>query len=49
MIPTCDPITKGPLLDPIRNKKCGHIYGKASITQMIKASNKLRSVLFLIL
>lgn len=42
MIPITDPITKLPLTDPIRNKKCNHIYGKASILEMLKGGKKTR-------
>lgn len=35
-----DPITKKPLENPVRNKKCGHIYGKASITEAIYSSGR---------
>lgn len=34
-IPTLDPVTKRLLIDPVKNKICGHIYGKTSILQLI--------------
>ena len=37
ILPSVDPITKGPLKDPVRNKYCGHIYGRATITEYIKS------------
>lgn len=35
-----DPITKGPLEDPVRNKICKHIYGKESIIQAIRMGTR---------
>lgn len=37
-----DPITKGPLEDPVRNKHCKHIYGKLSISQSIQLNPNIR-------
>lgn len=37
-----DPITKGPLENPVRNKICGHIYGKTSIVESLKMNQRLR-------
>lgn len=37
-----DPITKMPLEDPVRNKICGHNYGRESITQSLKMNSRLR-------
>jgi len=42
IIPVTDPITKLPLTDPIRNKFCNHVYGKASILAMLQGGNKTR-------
>jgi hypothetical protein len=41
-LPIIDPITKAELKDPVRNKKCGHIYGKAAMAQMLKKNSKMR-------
>ena len=41
-IPITDPITKQPLTDPVRNKICKHIYGKASILALIKSNANFR-------
>ncbi|XP_063705284.1 E3 SUMO-protein ligase NSE2-like [Culicoides brevitarsis] len=35
-IPTVDPLTKCPLENPVKNKICGHIYGKNSMEAAIK-------------
>lgn len=37
-----DPITKGPLEDPVRNRNCGHIYGKRSIIESIQMNPRTR-------
>ncbi len=42
IIPYTDPITKLPLTDPVRNKLCRHIYGKASILELIAKNPKFR-------
>ncbi|KAJ0180155.1 hypothetical protein K1T71_004746 [Dendrolimus kikuchii] len=36
-----DPITKRPILDPVKNTVCGHIYEKEAIMDMIR--NKKRT------
>lgn len=41
-IPALDPISKQPLKDPIRNRICNHIYGKASMLALIKTNSKTR-------
>lgn len=38
-IPTVDPLTKGPLTNPVKNKICGHIYEKSSMTKAIEQGN----------
>lgn len=37
-----DPITKGPLEKPCRNKICNHIYGMDSIAQLIQINPRMR-------
>lgn len=37
-----DPITKKPLENPVRNKKCGHNYERDSIIEAIKLNQRLR-------
>lgn len=44
-----DPITKGPLLNPVKNKRCGHIYGKDIIIQILTGNPQYRYRLFLFL
>lgn len=41
-IPKVDPVTKGPLVHPVKNRFCQHIYGKNSITESLKQSDRLR-------
>lgn len=36
---TVDPLTKGPLENPVKNRICGHVYGKNTIEQAIKRGN----------
>lgn len=38
-IPTIDPLTKGPLENPVKNRICGHIYGKLTMEAAIKQGN----------
>lgn len=44
-----DPITKAPLQNPVRNKKCRHIYGRDSITESLNMNPRLRWVTKIIL
>lgn len=39
-----DPITKQPLENPVRNKQCGHIYGRDSVVQSLQMNRRLRYV-----
>jgi len=42
VFPTVDPITKLPLTDPVQNKFCKHIYGKAAMLELIAKNSKFR-------
>lgn len=44
IIPELDPMTKQPLQNPVRNKKCKHIYGKESVIQSLQQNPRLRYV-----
>lgn len=37
-----DPLTKGPLYNPVRNVMCGHVYGKDSVMEILEQSGRLR-------
>lgn len=37
-----DPITKRPIENPVRNKNCGHIYGKESMIRSIQLNPRMR-------
>lgn len=37
-----DPLSKGPLNNPVRNKLCGHIYGLDSVQQALQMNSHLR-------
>ncbi|KAG4073629.1 hypothetical protein HA402_000853 [Bradysia odoriphaga] len=37
-----DPITKGPLVRPVRNKHCNHIYGYQSVIDSLAINRRLR-------
>lgn len=37
-----DPITKGPLYNPVKNTVCGHVYGKDSIMEMLSQNHRIR-------
>lgn len=37
-----DPLTKGPLYNPVRNVMCGHVYGKDSVNAILSQSGRLR-------
>lgn len=37
-----DPITKQPLENPVRNRQCGHIYGKESVMESLQINSRLR-------
>lgn len=37
-----DPITKGALLNPVRNIKCNHIYGRDSVQNSLRINPRLR-------
>jgi len=41
-IPVTDPLTQTFLVDPIKNKICGHVYGKASVLRLIRHNNRAR-------
>lgn len=38
-VPPTDPISKEPIKNPVKNKKCGHIYDKDTITKMLSHRN----------
>lgn len=42
VISTVDPITKGTIKNPVRNRICNHIYDKDSITEAIRISENKR-------
>lgn len=42
VISTVDPISKGQIHNPVRNKHCNHIYDKDTITQAIHCSESKR-------
>lgn len=42
LIPMLDPVTRKTLRDPVRNKVCGHIYGKKGIMELLKNSKNIR-------
>lgn len=42
VIPELDPISKQPLRDPCRNRICRHIYGKASMLNLLKTTPRIR-------
>ncbi|KAK8742112.1 hypothetical protein OTU49_002122 [Cherax quadricarinatus] len=35
-----DPISKMPMTDPVRNKHCGHVYERSTVTNMIKSTKR---------
>lgn len=37
-----DPITKGPLIRPVQNRHCGHIYGYQSVMDSLEINRRLR-------
>ncbi|CAH2074964.1 unnamed protein product, partial [Iphiclides podalirius] len=37
-----DPITKRPIVDPVRNKLCGHIYEKEAVVEFIAMGKKMK-------
>jgi SUMO ligase MMS21 Smc5/6 complex component len=37
-----DPLTKGPIRDPVRNIRCNHVYDKASIHNAIRANKNIK-------
>ncbi|XP_058121963.1 E3 SUMO-protein ligase NSE2-like isoform X2 [Anopheles coustani] len=37
-----DPITKRPLVIPVRNKQCNHVYEKSAIEEMLQMNRKTR-------
>ena len=42
MISDIDPISKGPLENPVRNSICGHIYGRNTVLQSLQMNRNLR-------
>ena len=42
IIPLVDPISQKALTDPIKNTKCGHIYGKEAIIELLQRNKKMR-------
>lgn len=36
MLPTIDPISKEPMMNPVRNKHCNHVFEEQSIAQYIR-------------
>lgn len=41
-----DPLTKQPIKEGVRNKKCGHIYERVPIISVLKKKKEIRYVLF---
>lgn len=37
-----DPFTKKRMTDPVKNKACGHIYDRESVTQLLKMNKNMR-------
>lgn len=37
-----DPLTKGPLENPVRNRICNHVYGKQTVMLSIQKNPRLR-------
>ncbi|KAK2722183.1 hypothetical protein QYM36_002664 [Artemia franciscana] len=40
IVSTFDPITKQPMVDPVKGAKCGHTYERSSIIELIKRKPK---------
>lgn len=41
-----DPLTKQPIKEGVRNKKCGHIYERVPIISVLKKKKEMRYILF---
>lgn len=37
-----DPLTKGPLIRPVRNRHCNHVYGYQSVMDSLEINRRLR-------
>ena len=39
MLPTIDPISKEPMMNPVRNKYCNHVFEEQSVFNYIRTSS----------